>query len=238
MKLPFWQVGPEWAGETVAILGGGPSLTQSQVDACRGRCRVIAVNNAYQLAPWADLLYFSDEVWWLWHHGGDEIRAVHGRAVTIHQPGDRRYREFKGLKVALSNAGTFRREPAVRILQNYEAQPGLCEIRDGVYTGRSSGYQAINLAAHLGGARILLLGFDMRPVAGRTHWHTAHQRPTAAQDIEKVMLPWFQTLVEPCRRRGIEIVNCTPGSAIECFPRASIADAFGASVMADFVRAA
>lgn len=242
MKLPTWQVEPEWAGETVAILGGGPSLTQAQVDACRGRCRAIAVNNAYQLAPWADLLYFSDEVWWCWHHGGVENRTVNGIGQCIQHKGDPRYHAFAGRKVALSNAATFRREPAVRILQNYEAQPGLCEIKDGVYTGRSSGYQAINLAAHLGARRILLLGFDMRAVAGRTHWHSgtpdAHRRPTAASDLEHAMLPHFQTLVAPCAARGIEIVNCTPGSAIACFPRATLDEALAASGSAALIRAA
>ena len=227
MRIPFWSVEPEWKGETVAILGGGPSLSAGDVNALHGRLRVIAVNNAYQLAPWADLLYFCDEVWWLWHHGGTETRQVKGIAQAIHHKGDPRYREFKGIKAALVNACTFGREPAVRVLQNYEANPGLCEIGDGVYTGRSGGYQAINLAAHLGVARILLLGFDMRAVGERTHWHMAHQRSTTPHDF-KEMLPWFETLVAPARKRGIEIINCTPGSAITCFPRMTLAEAFDA----------
>ena len=218
MRIPFWQVEPEWKGETVAILGGGPSLSPGDVNALHGRMRVIAVNNAYWLAPWADILYFSDEAWWCWHHGGTDPKGERHK-------GDPRYHAFPGRKVALANACTFRREPAVRILQNYEANPGLCEIRDGVYTGRSSGYQAINLAAHLGVARILLLGFDMRPVAGRTHWHMAHKRATTPEDFGNTMLPWFRTLVEPCRARGIEVINCTPGSAIECFPKMTLDEA-------------
>ena len=216
MKLPYWNVEPLWKGETVAILGGGPSLDQAQVDACRDRCRVIAVNNAYHLAPWAAMLYFSDEVWWCWHHGGVDNKGVS-------HPGDGRYRKFAGIKAALQNAATYYREPAVRVLQNYDDNPGLCEIKNGVYTGRSSGYQAINLAAHLGVSSILLLGFDMRAVAGRTHWHMEHKRPTAPEDLKNVMLPRFQTLVAPCAQREIEIVNCTPGSAIDCFRRETLA---------------
>ena len=218
MKLPFWNVAPEWAGETVAILGGGPSLTPWQAEACRGACRVIAVNTSYWLAPWADLLYFSDDVWWCWHHGGMEMSGQS-------HPGDPRYHAFRGIKAALENARTYGRDPAARILKNYDTGSGLCTIRDGVYTGRNSGYQAINLAVHLGVARILLLGFDMRAVAGRTHWHMAHKRPTAPGDFEKEMLPRFPSLVAPLAERGIEIINCTPGSAIECFPRGRIESA-------------
>lgn len=218
MRIAFWHIEPEWKGETCAILGGGPSLNAGDINSLHGRARVIAVNNAYQLAPWADILYFCDEKWWCWHHGGTDADGVRHKA-------DPRYHDFKGLKVALCNANTLHREPAVRVIQNYDANPGLCEIPDGVYTGRSSGYQAINLAAHLGAARVLLLGFDMRAHGERTHWHMEHKRKTARDDFEREMLPWFKTLVEPCRRRGLELINCTPGSAITCFPCMTLAEA-------------
>lgn len=210
MKLPLWTVKPEWSGETVAILGGGPSLTQEQVDYCRGKCRVIAVNTSYWLAPWADLLYFCDQVWHCWHFGGTDNRGER------HKP-DPRYHEFRGIKAALSNACTHGVDSAVRILQNYGTGPGLCTLPDGVYTGRNSGFQAINLSFHLGASRVILLGFDMRAVEGRTHWHMAHKRPTPEQDFEREMLPLFQSLVEPCKGR-MQILNATPGSAISCFP--------------------
>mgnify|MGYP001617909464 CR=1 FL=1 len=64
-KLMFWRVEEEWRGQTAAILGGGPSLTLGQCETVRvAGCRVIAVNNAYELAPWADILYFADRHWW------------------------------------------------------------------------------------------------------------------------------------------------------------------------------
>lgn len=228
MRIPYWQVEPDWAGETVVILGGGPSLDQAQVDACRGRARVIAVNTSYWLAPWADILYFSDECWWTWHYGGIYVKTVGHRAVEERCKPDPRYRAFAGMKVALANAATpnaMRLEPALRVLQNYDENPGFCDIRDGVYTGRSSGAQAIQLARHLGAARAVLLGFDMRAVAGRTHWHMAHHRETAVQDFRNVMLPGFQGLARDLPRVGLEVLNATPGSAIDCFPRATLAEA-------------
>jgi hypothetical protein len=50
---------PDWTGETVAVVGGGPSLTLEQVRLVgigrfAGRCKVIAVNSAAFLAWWAD----------------------------------------------------------------------------------------------------------------------------------------------------------------------------------------
>jgi len=49
-----------WPDAVVAIFGAGPSLTQAQVEQTRGACQTIAVNLAYRLAPWADLLYACD----------------------------------------------------------------------------------------------------------------------------------------------------------------------------------
>lgn len=203
----FWWMEEIWPGATIAILGGGPSLTQAQVDALRGRCKVIAINDAYRLCPWADLHYFCDARWYGWHHDKPEFQA------------------FKGIKVTLENPDIVARHPGLRMIKNYgwpdRNNPGLCEIRDGVYTGRNSGYQMINASVHLGGrGRRLLLGFDMRLVGGKSHWHGKHPRPddNAPTDFSDVMLPCFPLLVEPLRRRGVEVINGTPGSALDCFP--------------------
>jgi hypothetical protein len=75
----YWRVQPEWRGQTVVIVGGGPSLTKEQVDAAghvvvgRAAPKVIAINNAIELAPWADVLYFCDARWYEWHR--DRVRT-------------------------------------------------------------------------------------------------------------------------------------------------------------------
>lgn len=47
-----------------AVLATGPSMSQAVADAVRGKCRVIAVSDAYLLAPWADALVSADAAWW------------------------------------------------------------------------------------------------------------------------------------------------------------------------------
>jgi hypothetical protein len=49
---------------TFAILATGASMSQSVADSVRGRCKVIAVSDAYRLAPWADAMVSSDPQWW------------------------------------------------------------------------------------------------------------------------------------------------------------------------------
>lgn len=47
------------------ILATGQSLTQEDVDYVRGKSKVIAVSNAYTMAPWADFLVSADRKWWM-----------------------------------------------------------------------------------------------------------------------------------------------------------------------------
>ncbi len=56
----FWRVERLWPDATVVCIASGPSLTQSQVDYCRGKARVAVVNNNWEKAPWADVLYGAD----------------------------------------------------------------------------------------------------------------------------------------------------------------------------------
>jgi len=201
----YWEVPELWRGATVAILGGGPSLSVDQVaQVCASGCRVIAVNNAYAIAPFADMLYFCDHDWWREH----AERAA--------------YREFAGIKVTLENPKVVKAEPAVRSLQNL-GRTGLCAERHGLHTGQNGGYQAINLAVHLGAKRIVLLGFDMKVSAdGRFNWHSGHRRKGSPDQYARLMLPKFPTLLGPLAARGVEVLNATPGSALKCFREVSL----------------
>lgn len=47
-----------------AVLATGPSMSLALADTVRGRCKVVAVSDAINLAPWADALVSSDAKWW------------------------------------------------------------------------------------------------------------------------------------------------------------------------------
>lgn len=189
-----------WPESTVVCIGGGPSLTEADVDACRGRARVIAVNDAYRLAPWADLLYACDGRWWKMHKG---VMSFAGPkfALTAPQPNDW----------------------GVLNLRN-NGRDGLCLEPDGLCTGRNSGYQAINLAVHLGAKRILLLGYDMKRSGGKSHWFGEHQRGALTSPYQR-FLEAFTTMQEPLRTLGVEVINCTRSTVLHTFPKMTIDDA-------------
>lgn len=216
----YWTVPELWPGSTFVLIGGGPSLTREQVETCRGRSangsavRVIAINDAYRLAPWADVLYFCDDKWWQWHH--EKLREWGGLIVRLqggkHDFGDRR----------------------IKVIRNYgrqghnKAPEGLCKLRDGVFHGQNSGFQAIGLAVHLGAKRIVLLGYDMHAphVNGhtKTHWFGDHPGGTSPKVYEQ-MRQDFPLLVAPLKARGVEVLNATPGSKLDTFPRKPLAEA-------------
>lgn len=198
-----WRVPRLWPGATIACLGGGPSLTAEQVNAVCGRARVIAINDAWRLAPWADVLYACDGRWWR-KHGG--------------VPG------FPGLKVTLSNSAVeVAPWPEIKVLAN-TGPDGLELSPHGLRTGRNGGYQAINLAVHFGARRVLLLGYDMKLGAdGRSHWFGEHADWPARPNIFRdVFLPHFEGLAHALDAIGVAVVNCTPGSALDAFPKASL----------------
>ncbi len=87
----------------------------------------------------------------------------------------------------------------------------------------NSTYAAIHLAAHLGAARIVLLGVDMRyGPAGESHFHGGHGLIHSEATLTELMLPHFEPLVKPLQQRGITVVNASPDSALRCWPRCSI----------------
>lgn len=106
-------------------------------------------------------------------------------------------------------------DPAVHMLRN--GGPDKLSIDNStVCTGRNSGYQTINLAVLAGARRIVLFGYDGRVGAGgRTHFHDGHPDKTHGG----LYAQNFRSMVEPLAKLGVEIVNCSPGSAIDAFPR-------------------
>ncbi|MEX2642144.1 MAG: hypothetical protein WD270_01740 [Acetobacterales bacterium] len=193
----FWPPVPRlWPGEPVAILAGGPSLPLAPVDRLRGRCRVIAVNNAFQAAPWADLLYACDVKWW------------------------ERYRpDFAGLKVTQDARVLQLRDDVLRVPSERGAGLSLDPLR--IRQGGNGGYQALNLAVHLSGGPVWLLGFDMKPDArGRRHWHDDHPRGLNNPDA-RCFADWienYRTTVPDLQRAGVAVFNASPGSALDAFP--------------------
>lgn len=223
-----WSVPRVWAGETVFILGGGPSLQGFDAEILRGRGRVIAINSAGLArppgekseptphAPWADLLYWADKSFFEVYHERLGEHVGSGRPagcfkVTRHAP------KLKG-RQALAQELT--RRHGIKLLPRATPYTQL-STKTTETGGWCGGGSSINLAHLLGARRIVLLGFDMRFGADRKHWHRLAPWPQAPDREKRYRshhMPGIAAMAWPLQQAGVEVINCTPGSALSCFP--------------------
>lgn len=200
---------------TTVIVASGPSLTIDQCELARearreGRCAIIAVNNSWQRASDADVLYAADGAWIKAYHA-DVRNGFDGECWTQDHAAAERY----GWRWVKGDYGD-----------------GIGPIDGPIYFGGNSGFQAIQLARKFGARRILLIGFDMQiGPKGRMHWHGAHPG-TLANGDPKGWVKHFNTMAPQLAAEGIEVTNCTITTALECFPRAPLQEALCATATA------
>lgn len=201
-----------WPGETAVIIGGGSSLTVADCSYVRGRARVIAIKeaavcslpNVTPPAPWADVLYSAEYKFWKFEKGA---------------PG------FKGLKYTIEQSEGDPQWvwPDVQLLRNTGAE-GLETDPSGLRTGYCSGAQAINLAAHLGVSKIVLLGFDCWTGPSSANWFGHHPNHTDCTTRYPLFLQGLASMAEPLKAAGIEVVNCSRFTVLSAFPRMALED--------------
>lgn len=195
-----------FAGRTVLLVGGGPSLTPEDLIRWRGQTeRIAVVNDAVYLAPDADLLWFSDAAW-----ADQHWAAVAG---------------FGGVRATLENDHLHAQLPGLLSLRNRGAT-GFSEEPDGVAHGSNGGYACMHLLLHARPRRIVLLGFDCKAArTGATHWFGDHTAPLHNPSRERMRI-WaerFGALAEAAAARGVTVLNASPDSAIRCFEPAPCA---------------
>lgn len=84
----------------------------------------------------------------------------------------------------------------------------------------NSGQRAIQLAAHLGAARIILLGYDCS-LEGGTHWHGDHpgmMHNPSSGEVERWHTDFAALAAE---LPGVDIINGSRYTALTCFPRST-----------------
>lgn len=222
-----------WAGGTAVVIGGGPSLKQEDV-AEVGELRlhgqlagVIAVNDAYLLAPWADINYFADSNWWRWHSQGTDKPKLGLNKDEVRE----RFAAFPGQKCTLDTTSRSITDPEVHVLRNMHGPmrtdgPGLSEDPTSLGTGTTSGFQSMNLSILAGAVKVILLGFDsVIRQDGVSHWHGGHIAPPRP-DVYRSAAHHFHLVELAIKKLGVTVLNCCPTSEINCFPKPSFKEAF------------
>lgn len=188
-----------WDDETIYIIGGGPSLKNFDWNLLKGK-KIIAINRAYEVLPWAEVLYWTDSRFYKWYKS--DIDMFGGLKVTC--------RPFPSMphSIALLKSGSSNK----------------LDMRESYIThGNNSGYGAINLAVKLGAKKIYLLGYDMDSNPKLTHWHDGYQ-VNHNHTIYSKMITQFQGLDKELSKLNIEIFNANIKSKLDVFRKCSLED--------------
>lgn len=82
-----------------------------------------------------------------------------------------------------------------------------------IFYGDNSGHQAVNLAILFGSPYIVLVGFDMRHVSGKSHFFGDHPKGLFQRNEYESFARKFKKAPD-----GVTIINATPGSALTTYP--------------------
>jgi len=211
----YWEPVPLFRGETVFLIGGGPSLRKragiDEKEKNRDRIyeavsdslapihdrAVIGINSAYRLGNWVNVLAFGDQAWWQkWRK--DIAERYTGIVVT----------SWANLNVGFGFAKVMK-----RVNRGF--------YRDGLSLGWNActGNMAINLAVQLGATRVVLIGYDGGVSGSWANWHNDNPqsfRPHPPKDQENVNARYLRFLasardvVKGCDRERVEVIAAEP----------------------------
>lgn len=210
MKDPIFN-GRQWG--TIVCIASGPSLTQEQVDLVSDSLgNVIAVNDCYAMAPWADVFYAGDLMWWRHNYLNvlnstiaPECWTLNGNAQHL----ARHPQKYPGVKSYMHEI-------------EFDRKPGLG--LDKVHHGGNSGYHAVNLAYLFGAKKIVLIGYDHQHTYGKAHWFGDHDKTKFRKNAEDTdrWLRNFAELSRDLETRGVDLVNCSIETAIDSCRRSTL----------------
>lgn len=218
----------KYEGKTCVVIATGPSLNQSQIDYVKtasafNACKVITINNSYQLAPFTNIQIACNDNWW--EHYWKEDKLL--RALTADK-----WTRYKHLAS----------EYNINYIDSIEKQ-GLSFNPSLVHINNGSGPMAINFATLYGFKKLLLLGHDMKfakdydgrsKKVGSTPRHyfgeypkSMQHFPQSSESINKNgeiigLIKNYKAMIPDLNKQGVEVINCTPNSALKCFKTSTI----------------
>jgi hypothetical protein len=207
-----WDVPRIWEGETVWVLGAGPSLAlvEPYRDILKKK-KVIAVNNAFKIGDIFDISFFGDARHY-WEYQDEED-------------------SFKGLKVSFNihyvglNKGrsTIEGLSNIKIINRSKTKAGLTNDPHCLCYNGSSGGSAINLASRLGAKKIILIGLDLKMSNGKLHYvYNRHNKPCFLEKLKNPQL--WKAIDRDAKQQGIQIVNVSNDSDMPIIARTNIKD--------------
>lgn len=206
----------DWFEQPVIVAASGPTLTAQIARQCRlarwvDGWKILCVNDAYRMLPYADALYAADKGWW---EARDGAQDFHGERYTSHCPGSL---EFCDDKTEL-----WKRFPGITLV-NARSGADFSNDPECIHYGEQahSGFQAVNLALLKGASLVVLVGFDYRFIEGKSHFFGDHANGLAQFEESKFRLLADAFKTAPSDR----VLNASPGSRLTMYPQVTLDEA-------------
>lgn len=229
-----WRIPKIWEGGRVWIIGGGPSMPSQfgvpediQKKVSSGELspstyssylkpihneHVIAVNAAYKIGNWIDVMLFGDPGFY--NKQKDDLLDFPGLKLGVCP-------QLPGIKRPGDNIKYIARD------HTHNNGKGINNRDRSLCFNLNTGGAAINLAAHFGATKIILLGFDMYLTADKkSHWHgiyTPKDEKAALSSFSR-HLNSFSWIKRDAKKKGIIILNASPNSRINDFKKINVKD--------------
>ena len=100
------------------------------------------------------------------------------------------------------------------------------DLEDGIYTGYTIAYFALQLAVYMGFKKIFYLGLDLSNYGGQTHFfghdfHSANHNDTEFPRMRAA----FQKAKAQLDKLGVDVYNCSMESTLQVFPKITFEEA-------------
>jgi hypothetical protein len=199
---------PDWSGRTVVCIASGPSLTEEDCEAVRlAGHPTIVTNTTFRRCLWADAVVGFDSRWW--NAVDDECKRAGFATYAEEVKATFRGQRFTCSQLKTLGASSLYQVPWFRLFAN-------------------SGASAISLAISGGASRVVLLGYDCQRTGGKSHWHGDHGKTMQGRALSncKSLPEWpaiFARVAKFANGKGVDIVNCSRATALQCFTRMDLA---------------
>jgi hypothetical protein len=189
----------DWTGQTAVVIATGPSLTAEDCLAVReSGAKVIGVNLAFRMAPFADVVYMGDYL----------CVKTYGHEVP-------------------KSASKWSCTPMAKDQHAWNLARGAMGVglgtRTVVHLLGNSGMQAIGLAYAFGAKKIILIGMDMmKGPRGESHFHGDHPVGMVRAQPFGEWIFKSEALARDLEKVGIDCVNCSRQTALTAFRRGDL----------------
>lgn len=208
MRKSIQELYEKISGREVFILGGGPSVNDIDLPKLKGK-HVVCINNSFKDIPNPVAIYWCDESWVANNYDAVDKHTCKLRFTARHSAD-----AYIAKDIKTSAGATVLKRTGDRGFDD-----NVNNVR-----GNNSGAHVLNFLTNLRPRRIVLLGFDMKIINSKSHYHGGYGLPMSNYIYDELFIPSLETMAPYIEKCNVEVINCSKDSALSCFKKVDFKD--------------